>query len=202
MMFGIMWRMCDPQLLRRLMMPCCANWWQAASDSQLQKPLSVWATYIISTPFTKRTALKDDKGHFKFSLIYQILSLCQLMHMGSGAWKTFSLGNWIILSIAVLGLQKGWDLRNLCFELILKMKICFSQVVVSLALQVGEGSPRSSSSGSRFSSQKSFFLGHMAACYFFYFYFLFLLQQVHLFSSGLPAIPPSSHRPLPWEVGQ
>lgn len=78
-----MWRMCDPHLLRRLMMPCCANWWQAASDSQLQKPQSVWATYIISTPFTKRTALKDDKGHFKFSLIYQILSLCQLMQIGS-----------------------------------------------------------------------------------------------------------------------
>ena len=30
---------------------------------------------------------------------------------------------------------------------------------------------------------------------------LFLYLYLHQFVSGLPAVPPSSHRPLPWEVG-
>ena len=30
---------------------------------------------------------------------------------------------------------------------------------------------------------------------------LFLFLHLHQFVSGLPAVPPRSHRPLPWEVG-
>ena len=108
---GIIWGMCDPLLLRRLMMPCCANWWHAASDSELQKPLSGWAIYIISTPFTNKMALKDDKGHFEFSLIYQIIPVSIGAHgqciTQSGAWKAFPRCNWIIMSIAS---EKGIDL--------------------------------------------------------------------------------------------
>ena len=97
-----------------------AGWWclVVPIDDKLLltrncKSLSLSEQHIsFQHPSQKRTALKDDKEHFKFSLIYQILSLCQLMHMGSGAWKTFSLGNWIILSITVLELQKGWDLAR------------------------------------------------------------------------------------------
>ena len=153
----------DDALLCQLM-TCCFWLWIAKA--------SVWLSniYHINT-LHKQNGLEGWQGAFWI--------LTDLSNHPCVNWCTWAVyhSEWGMKSFSPLQLNhhvnckwKRYRFRLIYafrFQLVLRMKIwlhCLFQVVVSLALQVVQGSPRSSSSGSRSASQSFFFLlflGHV-----------------------------------------